>query len=127
MDGELRLMLSEDGADAERIETLTGHLRRELGQLDVDEVTSIPGGEAPQGTRGFDVALVGGLIVSLGHSAQALGPVIAAIRGWLARTPGPVRTVRVELNGDVLELSQASASEQQRLIDLFVARHTGGD
>ena len=52
MDGELRLMLSEDGADAERIETLTGHLRRELDQLDVEQVRPIPGGEAPPGHEG---------------------------------------------------------------------------
>jgi hypothetical protein len=32
--------------------------------------------------------------------------------------------VRLELDGDVLELSEASANEQTRLIELFVDRHT---
>jgi hypothetical protein len=64
---------------------------------------------------------IGGL---LGNSAQALGRVIGVVRDWLARSPGRVRTVRLEVGGDVLELSQASASEQQRLIDLFVSRHS---
>jgi hypothetical protein len=31
--------------------------------------------------------------------------------------------VRLELGGDVLELSEASERDQQRLIDLFVTRH----
>jgi hypothetical protein len=31
--------------------------------------------------------------------------------------------VRLELDGDALELSQASAADQERLIELFVARH----
>jgi hypothetical protein len=32
--------------------------------------------------------------------------------------------VRLELDGDALELSQASADDQERLIELFVSRHT---
>jgi hypothetical protein len=126
MDGELRLLLDEDGADAERVDVLTGHLRRELAQLDVERVSPLHAGEAPPGTRGLDVAAVGGLLVVLGQSATALTAVVAAIRGWLARSPGPARTVRVELGGDVLELSQASAAEQDRLIELFVGRHSAG-
>jgi hypothetical protein len=31
--------------------------------------------------------------------------------------------VRLELNGDVLELSEASAADQNRLIELFISRH----
>ena len=123
MDGELRLLVTEDGADAERVDLLTGHLRRDLDQLDVEQVSPLPAGEAPPGTRAMDAATVGGLLVALGQSGTALAAVVSAIRGWLARSPGPARTVRVELGGDVLELSQASASDQDRLIELFVQRH----
>ena len=123
MDGELRLVLSEDGADAERVDVLTTRLRHELDQLDVESVRQLREGEAPEGARAIDVAVIGALVVTLGNSAQSLGSVVAAIRNWLSRTPGPVRTVRLELGEDVLELSQASAAEQQRLIDLFVSRH----
>jgi hypothetical protein len=126
MDGELRLLLDEDGADAERVDALTGHLRRELAQLDVERVTPLSGGEAPAGTRSLDAVTVGGLMVALGQSATALSAVIAAIKGWLSRSPGPARTVRLELGGDVLELSQASAADQDRLIELFVQRHASG-
>ena len=126
MDGELRLLLEEDGADAERVDALTGHLRRELAQLDVERVTPLSAGEAPAGTRGLDAVTIGGLMVALGQSATALAAVITAIRGWLSRSPGPARTVRLELGGDVLELSQASASDQDRLIELFVQRHASG-
>jgi hypothetical protein len=37
---ELRLHLSEDGADAERLDAMTGFLRHELLQLDVEDVTA---------------------------------------------------------------------------------------
>jgi hypothetical protein len=123
MGSELTLLLSEDGADPERVETLTVHLRRELDQLDVERVSPLTIGEAPEGTRSFEVAAVGGLLVALGNSTEALGKIVSVIRQWLTRTPGPVRTVRLELAGDVLELSQASVAEQDRLVELFVSRH----
>jgi hypothetical protein len=121
---ELALLLSEDGADPERVETLTRHLRRELDQLDVGAVSPLPVGQAPEGTRAFEVAALGGLLVALTGPVEAVSKIVAVIREWLSRTPGPVRTVRLELAGDVLELSEASAAEQDRLVQLFVSRHT---
>jgi hypothetical protein len=124
MDTKLRLQLSEDGADAERLAALTGYLRAELLQLDVDDVTALQAGASPPGSRAFDVAIVGALLVALGQSADGLRSVVSAIRDWLRRGDGTRRTVRLELGGDALELSQASPADQDRLIELFVSRHT---
>jgi len=124
--GELRLQLSEDGADAERLDALTGFLRGDLLQLDVQDVTALRVGEPPPGSRAFDVAAVGGLLVSLSSSAEGLRAVVSAVRQWLARGEGTRRTVRVEIGGDVLELSEATAADQDRLVDLFVRRHAAG-
>jgi hypothetical protein len=127
MDRQLHLHLSEEGADAERLATLTGYLRGELLQLDVEDVTALPAGEPPPGSRAFDAAAVGALVIALGQSAEGLRSVVSAIRDWLRRGEGTRRTVRLELAGDALELSQASAADQQRLIELFISRHaTGG-
>jgi hypothetical protein len=127
MDRQLHLHLSEEGADAERLATLTGYLRGELLQLDVEDVTALPAGEPPPGSRAFDAAAVGALVIALGQSAEGLRSVVSAIRDWLRRGEGTRRTVRLELAGDALELSQASAADQQRLIELFVSRHTAGE
>jgi hypothetical protein len=127
MDGELRLQLSEDGADAERLATLTGYLRAELLQLDVEDVTALPAGAPPPGTRAFSADTVGALLIALGQSAEGLRSVVSAIRDWLRRGDGTQRTVRLELGGDALELSQASAADQERLIELFVRRHATGE
>ena len=121
------LRLSEDGADAERVDMLTGYLRRELDELDVSSVRPAPGGPAPPGTRGFDPAMAGALLVSLGTSADSLRTVVQTVQGWLSRGQGVRRTVRLELSGDVLELSEVSLTEQQRLVDLFVERHASDD
>jgi len=124
---ELTLLLSEDGADPERVEMLTGHLRRELGQTDVERVSPLVVGPVPEGARAVELAAVGGLFIALGKSAGSLAQVVGVIRSWLARTPGQVRTVRLEIAGDVLELSQASAAEQDRLVELFVDRHASSE
>jgi hypothetical protein len=124
---EIRLHFAEDGADPERVAALTGYLRDELRQLDVEEVSALPGGEPPPGSRAFDAVAVGGLLVTLGRSADGLRSVVGTIRKWLSRGDGARRTVRLELGGDVLELSEASAAEQQRLIELFVRRHDPRD
>jgi len=123
----LRLHLSEDGADPERLDSLTGFLREELLVLDVEDVRSVPTGEPPPGSRAFDVVAVGGLLVALGRSAEGLRSVVLTIRNWLARGQGTRRTVRLEIGDDVLELSEATTSDQQRLIDLFVSRHAARD
>jgi hypothetical protein len=124
MDGELRLQISEEGADAERLAVLAGYLRAELLQLDVEDVTALRVGETPPGARAAGFPVVGALLVALGQSAEGLQSVVSVIRHWLARSGGSRRTVRLELGGDVLELSQASAGDQARLIELFVSKHT---
>lgn len=126
MGGELRLQFSEEGADAERLAVLTGYLRAELLRLDVEDVTTLQAGEAPPGARAVGVAAAGALLVSLDQSAEALRSVVSAIRDWLRRGGGTRRTVRLELDGDALELSQASAADQERLIELFISRHAAG-
>jgi hypothetical protein len=96
-------------------------------QLDVDDVRRQSAGEAPPGSRAIDVDALGGLMVALGHSATGLKDVIAAVRRWLSRSDGVRRTVKIEIDGDKLELSEVSAAEQDRLIDMFVNRHTTGE
>jgi len=124
MDGELRLQISEEGADAERLAVLAGYLRAELLQLDVEDVTAPRVGETPPGARAAGISVVGALLVALGQSAEGLQSVVSVIRHWLDRSGGSRRAVRLELGGDVLELSQASAGDQARLIELFVSKHT---
>ena len=124
MDGQLRLQLSEEGADAERLAVLTGYLRSELLRLDVEDVRALPAGEPPPGARVFGGATVGALLIALGQSAQGLQSVVSVIRDWLRRGEGTGRRVRLELGGDSLELSQVSAADQDRLIELFIRRHS---
>ncbi len=76
MGDALRVELSEDGADAERVGTLTSFLRRELLQLDVEDVTTLRAGESPPGARAFDLTAANELLVFLGPTAEGLRAVV---------------------------------------------------
>jgi hypothetical protein len=123
----LRVQLTEEGADAERLDTLTSFLLEELLRLDVDDVTRIPAGAPPFGSRGLGAVAVGALLVGLGTAAKDLSAVISAIEGWLGRGTGVHRRVRLEIAGDALELSDATKADQDRLIGLFVSKHASGE
>jgi len=86
MVAELRLQVSEDGADAERLAKLASYLRAELLQLDVEEVTALQFGKLPSGARAAWPTTIGGLLVILGNSAKGLQSVISVIRDWLQRS-----------------------------------------
>ena len=66
-------------------------------------------------------------MIAVGQSVEGLRSVASVIRDWLRHGAGTGRAVRLELGGDALELSQASAADQERLIELFVRRHTTGE
>jgi hypothetical protein len=127
MSSVLRLYISEEGADAEWLDTLSGYLRADLTELDVYDVAALPTNVAtPPGARSGAVADVGGLLVSLGDAAGGLASLVSAVRAWLRRGEAPQRTVRLELDGDVLELSQPTPADQERVIELFLSRHQRG-
>jgi hypothetical protein len=127
MDVELRLQISEEEADTARLAVVTGYLRAELLQLDIENVTTSQSRDLPPGARVVGVAAVGTLLVALGQSADGLQSVVSAIRAWLRRGEGTQRTVRLEIDGDKLELTRVSAADQERLIELFVSRHATGE
>ncbi|HET7475455.1 MAG TPA: hypothetical protein VFJ97_05460 [Dermatophilaceae bacterium] len=123
MANDLRISLSEDGADDERLDLLTSRLSDELRQLDDVEVARATTPALP-GTRSVDAMQVAELAVTLAGSG-VLSQVVDVLRRWLHRShqSASAQTVRLELDGDVLELSGASAQDQERLVQLFLLRH----
>lgn len=120
----IRLALRVDAgprADVEEVDELTLQLRRELAELEVDSISSHRVGAPPPGARAVDVAALGMLIVTLGRSPEVLGAVVGTIQSWLAGRPR--RSVRLEVDGDVLDVTGLSAADQRRLISTWVARH----
>jgi hypothetical protein len=112
--------LDSDEAELARAALL---LRRELLDLNLDVVAAPAAGQPPPGSRGVDLATVGALVVNLAES-PLLAAVVGAVRSWLAGSSR--RSIKLELGGDVLELTAVSSAEQRRLTDEWLARHASG-
>jgi hypothetical protein len=126
MDSSATMVVRVDArgdVDEEELEELTSKLRRELEQLEVDEVERPVVGEAPEGTRALDVLALGTLVVKLVQSAQPLREVVQTVRRWLGNQPKS-SSVRIEMDGDSIELSSVSSAEKDKLINAWIERHT---
>jgi hypothetical protein len=93
MSGELRIHLSEDDADSARLAELTGYLRSELRQLDVDDVSArlITAALAAVGTALIMVSeardpvnLSGpGCVILIVAAVSSLVMAFLLLRGWI--------------------------------------------
>jgi hypothetical protein len=114
--------VSDGTADAEELDESVRHLRHELLALNVDAVDLVEAaGVPPAGSKGADAAVIGALAVAVCHP-DVLVSLIIALRDWAA---GRNRTVRLEVDGDVLEVAGATSGQQQQLIDAWL-RHLDG-
>jgi hypothetical protein len=66
----MAIRLAERGAEPERLEQQSSSLRRELLDLDVDDVAVRGEGAAPDGSRGVDLVAVGELLVAMQGSFE---------------------------------------------------------
>lgn len=124
VENTLRILLTDQDAEVEDVAELTGYLRQELLDLDVDDVTALPGGEVPPGARAVDVAQVGALLVALGSSANALSQVMTVVRSWLGRHHATRPSLHLQLGDDVLEVSEATDDQVAEAFKVFVQRHS---
>jgi hypothetical protein len=119
---DLRIELGLPAADAEEVDEATARLRQELLELDVDQVNRPVIGEAPEGARAAEVLALGGLVVTLARNAGTIGAVIGALQSWVTRDR--TRSVKLELDGETLEVTGVSSREQERLIEAWISRHS---
>jgi len=112
----------EGGADSddEELDRLTAQLRERLLELDVQDVESVRSGEIPDGARPVDPMTVGALIVTL--VPAVLQSVVALVETWSRNRR--IGGVKLTIDGSSLELGEASAEQQQRLVQLFLDQHT---
>jgi hypothetical protein len=121
MDAPLRMVLrvNDTDADDQQLDELARQLRDELMALDLT-VEGVAAGEAPPSAKSVELAAVGALMLTLSQ-APVLAAIIGAASSWLGQRRQ--RTVRLELGGDVLELSGQPSQEQRRAIDAWLRRH----
>ena len=104
-----------------RLEELTASLRRELNELEVEAVEPAPGGSPPAGAKVGEVLALGALVVKVAKSTGSVLAVVRALQEWASRGG---RTVKLEIDGDTIELTGASQEQQDRLIAAWVERQS---
>jgi hypothetical protein len=105
-------------------ERLTRQLRAELAQLDIESIDPVAAGTAPDGAKAPDPVTLGALVVALSASGGVFTTLIETMRDWLGRQSQGHR-IAVTIDGDTIELEQATAVQQRELIAAYVRRHTG--
>jgi hypothetical protein len=121
MYSQMVVRLDEHGAAPEQLELMSASLRRDLLELDVDDVVKVSGAVPPAGSRGIDVAAVGELLVALPASLEILRSVVEAARSWVARGPGGhARTAELSIGDKTIKLTGVSGEQQDRIIEQFV-------
>ena len=117
---ELTIELFEPGAPDEAVDELAGDLRLELLELDVDSVSPVAVGPAPEGSKGLELVAIGALLVRVADSLPMVDTVVTTVRQWLARASSSGRSLKITVEGRTLELSAATAEQQQQLVAEFV-------
>lgn len=120
MDATLVLQPSSD-VDNNELDELTTELRRRLLEnLDINVVNRAMSDPAPDNAKSGDVTTVGALVLTL--SPITLRSTFLLIQEWLRHRP--VRTARVTIGNDSIEVTHMTDASQRRLIESFVERHS---
>ena len=117
---ELEIELFDPAADAEVIDGLAGDLRLELLELDVDSVSPVALEPTPEGSKGVELVAIGALLVRIQDSLPVVNAVVTTVRQWLARASSSGRSLKITVDGRTLELSAATAEQQEQLVAEFV-------
>jgi TM2 domain-containing membrane protein YozV len=118
----LFLRIGDEGGDPEELAWLTAALRQELLDLDVNAADQAGAGQPPLDSRAFEVVALGALVVTVAQQPELLAAIVNAVTQWL--THRQQRTVKIEVDGDVLEISGLPSKERRRLTEDWLRRRT---
>ncbi|MFI8867342.1 hypothetical protein ACIGNW_10525 [Streptomyces sp. NPDC053707] len=108
--------------DDDELLRLGGQLRRSLQELDVLDIRSGRSTDhVSEGAKSSELIASGSVVVAA--APLVLRQVLLLADTWLQNRP--VRGIKVEMEGRVIELSDATVAERTRLIDEFLAPREG--
>lgn len=111
-------LLGLGDTDDDELLRLGGQLRRAFEELDVVDVRSGRStGDIAKGAKSGELIAAGSVVVTA--ATFVLRQALLLADTWLKNRP--LRGIKVEMEGRVIELGDASAAERARLIDEFLA------
>jgi hypothetical protein len=111
----IRLDVSAD-VDDDVLARMTGDLRDELLDLDVDSVDRPSDGSAPQGTKAGEVLAAGALLLTV--APTIVEGVVAVLVSWLSRQPSDVT---IEIDGQKFT-GPVTRKQRAALVAAYLAR-----
>ncbi len=108
--------------DLEELEQLTKKLRQELLELDIESAEFATTGEKIIGAKAGDPINWGTIIITLLAAGGVATKLIDLSQAWL--TQNQQQSIVLEIDGDKLEIKGISSEEQQKLIDMWIERHS---
>jgi hypothetical protein len=115
---EMFVSITADGSNDE-LDSLRIELSEELAELPISAVGPATTGDVPDNARALEAIAIGKLIVEF--APEAAKAVARTIHSWFQRSVA--RSVTLTIEGDSITLSRASTSEQERLLEVFIAKH----
>lgn len=115
---------SDSEADAEELTKLAVDLREQLLELDIERADPAISGQAPPGTRAGEIFVAGALTVMLAQSSGLLTALVETVQSWVSL--GGRRSVKLEIDGDELEVTGITRADQRELIQAWIDRHSDG-
>jgi Tfp pilus assembly protein PilN len=119
---DLRIEADSD-TDIDELRRRAGQLRRDLLDLDIESAVHARGGPAPPDARAGEIVAAGELIIILVQSLELLTALVDTVRSWVSR--GGERSVKLKIDGDVLEIKGITRSDQRELIRAWIDRNSG--
>ncbi|MET9977159.1 hypothetical protein ACFYOI_19605 [Streptomyces microflavus] len=112
-------------SDLEELAELAEKLQSYLleAEPDLRDVRMVRDGHVPEGSKPGEVIAVGVLAVTL--APVVLRSVVRVLEVWIKNRP--VRSVKVTVGKDTIELNATSDAIQQKAIDYFTAIHKSHD
>jgi hypothetical protein len=114
----IEIAVDQDSDETELGRT-SQQLRQDLLRLDVDNVVRAPAAQAPRSAKGGETGISNILILTLSNST-VLVAIVGTLGAWIKRRGG--RRVRVRLGTNEIEIDNASAEEQAKLIESWINR-----
>lgn len=109
--------------DPIELEDLTRGLRARVLELEVERADLATSGPPPDGAKGAEAAAAAAISVTM--LPIVLRSVVAVIETWLENRP--IRSAKLTIGDDSIELTQATDLERRLLIDRFLTRQDRAD
>ncbi len=112
---------AQDEIDADKLSQLTGYLRSELDDLDIESVTDVRDQAIPLGAKVVDPLTAGALIVVVLQAA--LPKVMEFLQAWTLRGEGQAVKIKAQLGNQSVEVEypmKMAPDEARKHIDMIM-------